>query len=148
MARVSQRCSKKLRDIIHMISFQIPPKTILQSYQKFHLQLKLFRPSFTFETRRHLTKSKYSRQHVVMIFGELHSRLGEADLTRTYRDDFRFCKLENIGYLVSRYLHTREPPFKEWAQEWLENGEVWSSFTKEMWFGALLHYGARGWVLG
>jgi hypothetical protein len=44
---------------------------------------------------------------------------------------FRFCQLENIDYLVLRYLNTGALPFEQWAEEWLFNGEVWSSFTSE-----------------
>jgi hypothetical protein len=44
---------------------------------------------------------------------------------------FRFCQLENIDYLVLRYLNTGALPFEQWAEEWLFDGEVWSSFTLE-----------------
>jgi len=50
--------------------------------------------------------------------------LAEAGLTCTYRDVFHFCELENINYLVLRYLNTGALPYEEWAEEWLHNREV------------------------
>jgi hypothetical protein len=50
--------------------------------------------------------------------------LSEAGLTRTYGDVLRFCELENINYLVLRYVDTEAGPYKEWAEEWLHDGEV------------------------
>jgi len=73
---------------------------------------------------RHLTQSEYTIQQVVVLFGELLSQLPEAGLTCTYRDVFRSCKLGDIGYLVLRYLNTGLPPFEEWAEESLHEGEV------------------------
>jgi hypothetical protein len=57
-------------------------------------------------SRRHLTQSEYALQSVVVIFGILLSLLGEAGLTWIYQDVFRFCELDNIDYLVLRYLNT------------------------------------------
>jgi hypothetical protein len=37
---------------------------------------------------------------------------------------FRFSKLENIDYLVLRYLKVGASQFAEWAEEWLHEGEV------------------------
>jgi len=71
-----------------------------------------------------LTQSEYAIQQVVVLFGNLLSQLAEAGLTRTYRDVFRFCELEGIDFLVLRYLNTGLPPFKEWAAEWLHEGEI------------------------
>jgi len=73
---------------------------------------------------QHLTQSEYALQQIVVLFGELLSRLAEAGLIHTYRNVFRFCELENIDYLVLRYLNTGASPFEEWAKEWLYNGEV------------------------
>jgi len=73
---------------------------------------------------RRLTQSEYALTQVVVLFGELLSQLDEAGLTRTYRDVFCFCQLDNVGYLVLRYLNTRQPQFEEWVEEWLYNGEV------------------------
>jgi hypothetical protein len=36
----------------------------------------------------------------------------------------RYYELENINYLVLRYLNTGVGPFEEFAKEWLHNGEV------------------------
>jgi hypothetical protein len=71
-----------------------------------------------------LTQSKYALQQVVVLFGELLTQLAEAGLTCTYQDNFRFCELENINYLVVRYLNTGASPFEEWAERWLHDGEV------------------------
>jgi len=73
---------------------------------------------------RHLTIFKYALRQVVVLFSKLLSRLEEAGSTRTYRDVFRVCELENIDYVVLRYLNTGASPFEEWAEEWLHNGEV------------------------
>jgi hypothetical protein len=71
-----------------------------------------------------LTQSKYALQQVVELFGNLITQLEEAHLTHTYQAVFRFCQLENIDYLVLRYLNTSALPFQEWAEEWLFDGEV------------------------
>jgi hypothetical protein len=60
---------------------------------------------------QHLTQSEYALQQIVIVFGELLIQLDEARLTRIYQDIFRFCKLENISYLVSRFGNTGEPRF-------------------------------------
>jgi hypothetical protein len=70
------------------------------------------------------TQSEYPLQQVVVLSRELLSQLAEAGLTRTYREVFCFCKLENIDNLVLRYLNTGLSPFEEWAEEWLHNREV------------------------
>jgi hypothetical protein len=71
-----------------------------------------------------LTQSEYALQHVVELFGALLIQLEEAHLTHIYQVVFRFCQLENIDYLVLRYLNTGALPFEEWAEEWLHDGEV------------------------
>jgi hypothetical protein len=73
---------------------------------------------------RHLTQSEYALQRVVELFGDLLIQLEEARLTHTYQVVIHFCQLENIEYLVLRYLNTGTLPFKEWAEEWLFDGEV------------------------
>jgi hypothetical protein len=73
---------------------------------------------------RHLTQSECALQKVVESFGDLRFQLEEARLTHTYRVVFRFCQLENIDYLVLRYLNTSALPFDEWAEEWLHKREV------------------------
>jgi hypothetical protein len=45
--------------------------------------------------------------------------LDEAGLTHTYRDVLRYCELENINYLLLRYVNTGAGPYEEWAEEWL-----------------------------
>jgi hypothetical protein len=83
----------------------------------------------------YFTQSEYTLQQVVVLFGELLSPLAEAGVTGTDWDIFHFWTLENNGYLVLRYLNTGEPPFKEWAQEWLHHREVESSYTNVTDFG-------------
>jgi len=61
--------------------------------------------------------------------------LADTRLTHTYGLVFGFCEFKNIDYLVLRYLNTGAPPFNEWAEEWLHNREVSSSFMKETGFG-------------
>jgi hypothetical protein len=73
---------------------------------------------------RHLTQSEFALQQVVELFGNLLFQLEEAHLTHTYQTVFRFCQLENIDYLVLRYLNTGALPFEEWAEEWLFHGEA------------------------
>ena len=63
------------------------------------------------------TQSEYALQQVVESFGNLLYSLEEQRLTHTYRVVFRFCELENIDYLVLRYLHTSLLPFKEFSEE-------------------------------
>jgi len=71
-----------------------------------------------------LTQSEYAVQQVVGLFSELLYPLEEAGLTHIYQVIFRFCQLEDIDYLVLRYLNTGAVPFQQWAEEWLHEGEV------------------------
>jgi hypothetical protein len=71
-----------------------------------------------------LTQCEFALQRVVEIFGNLLIQLEEARLTHTYSTVCRFCHLENIEYLVLRYLNTGTLPFQEWAEEWRFDGEV------------------------
>jgi hypothetical protein len=73
---------------------------------------------------QHLTQSEYALHRIVELFGDFLTQLEEAQLTHTYQLVFRFCQLENIDYLVVRYLNTGALPFKEWAEQWLFDGEV------------------------
>jgi len=71
-----------------------------------------------------LSQSEHALQQVVVLFGELLTPLDEAGLTHTYRDVLRYCELQNINYLVLRYVNPGAGPFEEWAEEWLNDGEV------------------------
>ena len=71
-----------------------------------------------------LSRSEYPLHRVVVLFGELLIQLDEAGSTLTYRDVFRYCELENINFLVLRYVKTGAGPFEEWAEDWLHDGEV------------------------
>jgi hypothetical protein len=86
-------------------------------------------PSYIYEIRegmagQQLSQSEYALQHVVILFGELHFPLDEAGLTHTNRDVLRYCELENINYLVLRYMNTGAGPYEEFAEEWLHDREV------------------------
>jgi hypothetical protein len=77
-----------------------------------------------------LTQSEFALQQVVELFGNLLIQLAEAHLTRTYQEVFHFCQLENINYLVLRYLNTGALQFEELAEEWHFDGQVWSIFIQ------------------
>jgi hypothetical protein len=70
------------------------------------------------------TRAEFALQKVVESFGKLLSELPEHKLTHTYAVVFRFCELENIDYLVLRYLNTGALPFEEYSEEWLFDSEV------------------------
>jgi len=73
---------------------------------------------------RRNTQSKYALQQVVETFGNHLYSLEEDCLTHTYWVILRFCELEDIDYLVLRYLNTGLFPFEEFSEEWLFNREV------------------------
>jgi len=70
------------------------------------------------------TQSEYALQQVVEAFGNLLFSLEEQRLTYTYQVVFHFCELENINYLVLRYLNTGALLFEEFSEEWLFEAEV------------------------
>jgi hypothetical protein len=70
------------------------------------------------------TAAEYALQKVIESFGNFLFELAEHHLTHTYAVVFRFCELENIDYLVLRYLNTGALPFEEYSKEWLFDGEV------------------------
>jgi len=70
------------------------------------------------------TPAEYTLQKIVESFGNLLSELAEHLLTHTYTEVFHFWELENINYLVLRYLNTGALPFEEYSEEWLFKGEV------------------------
>jgi hypothetical protein len=72
----------------------------------------------------HLSPYEYALHKVVALFRELLIQLDEAGLIHTYRDVLRYCELENIQYLVLRYMNTGVGPYEEWAEEWLHEGEA------------------------
>jgi hypothetical protein len=72
----------------------------------------------------HLSPYEYALHKVVVLFGELPIQLDAAGLTHTYRDILRYCQLENIQYMVLRYVNTGAGPYEEWAEEWLHEGEA------------------------
>jgi len=70
------------------------------------------------------TPAEYALQTVVKSFSNLLFELAERRLTHTYAVVFRFCELENIDYLVLRYLNTGALPFEEFSEKWLFEGEA------------------------
>jgi len=63
------------------------------------------------------TQSEYALHQVVESFGNLLFSLEEQRLAHTYQVVLRFCELENIDYLVLRYLRTGLLPFEEFSEE-------------------------------
>jgi len=74
--------------------------------------------------RHRYTPAEYALSKVVESFGYLLFALAEHHLTHTDAVVFRFCKLENIDYLVLRYLNPGASPFEEYSEEWLDDAEV------------------------
>jgi len=72
----------------------------------------------------HYTPAEYALQQKVESFGRLLSELEEHRLTHIYAVVFLFCQLENIDYLVLRYINTGALPFEEYSEEWLFDGEA------------------------
>jgi hypothetical protein len=70
------------------------------------------------------TPAEYALQKIFESFGNLLFELAEHHLTHTYAVVFRFCELENIGYLVMRYLATGALPFEEFSEDWMCEGEA------------------------
>jgi len=70
------------------------------------------------------TQAEYALQRVVESFGNLLFELAEYRLTHIYAGVFRFCQLEDIDYLVLRYLNTGALPYEEFSEEWLFDGET------------------------
>jgi len=70
------------------------------------------------------TPYEYALQQVVELFGNLLWRLHEHNLTHTYNVVFRFVQIENIDYLVLRYLNTGLLPFEEFSEDLLFNEEA------------------------
>jgi hypothetical protein len=68
--------------------------------------------------------AEYALQKVVKRFGNLLFELAEHRLTHTYPMVFRFCELENIDYLVLRFLNTGALPFEECSEKWLYDSET------------------------
>jgi len=56
--------------------------------------------------------------------------LQELNLTHTYRVVFRFVEIENIDYLVLRYLNTGLLPLEEFSEDLLFDEEAWSISTE------------------
>ena len=73
---------------------------------------------------RRLTRSEYALQQVVVLLGELLSQLAEVRLTHTYQVVFRFVQIENIDFLVLRYLNIGLLPFEEFSKDQWYDAEI------------------------
>jgi len=71
-----------------------------------------------------LNQQEYAQQQVVESFGNRLFQLAQQCLTHTYRVVYRICELENIDYLVLRYLNSGDLTYIEFSDEWLFDGEV------------------------
>jgi len=63
------------------------------------------------------TQSEYALQRIVELFGNLLFILEEHRSYHTFQQVYRFCELEDIDYLVLRYLRTGLLPFEEFSEE-------------------------------
>jgi len=63
------------------------------------------------------TQSEYVLQQVVESFGRLLYSLEEHHLHHTYRVVYHFYELENIDYLVLKYLRTGLLPIEEFSED-------------------------------
>jgi hypothetical protein len=68
---------------------------------------------------------------ILECFGNLLFKLAEYQATHTYAVVSCFCQLENIEYLVLRYLKTSMVPFEEFSEEWLFDDEISIFFISE-----------------
>jgi len=80
---------------------------------------------------RHLSQSGYALQQILILVRQLLSQLHDVHMPYTYGVVFHFCEPENIDDLGFSYLNTSTPPCEEWAEEWLYEGDVKSSFALE-----------------
>jgi len=65
------------------------------------------------------THYKYALQQTVELFGNHLFTLHEHNLHHIYHVVFRFVQLENLDYLVLRYLNTGLLPFEEFSEDLL-----------------------------
>jgi len=63
------------------------------------------------------TQCEYALNWVVELFGTVLFTLEEQRLYHTYDQVYRFGVLENIEYLVLRYLRQGLLPFEEFSEE-------------------------------
>jgi len=77
------------------------------------------------------TPYEYALQKVVEIFSNLLYSLQEHNLTHIYNVVLRFAQLENIDFLVLRYLHTGLLPFEEFSEDEYHDAETESLSIEE-----------------
>jgi hypothetical protein len=73
---------------------------------------------------QYMSPAEFAMQCLVKNFGNLPFTLEEHCLTLIYCVVYDFCELVNFDYLVLRYLNTNAVPYKEFAKEWVHEGEV------------------------
>jgi len=71
-----------------------------------------------------LTQSEYALQRVVELFGNRLFSLHEHNLIHINRVVLHSAEIENIGYLVLRYLNTGLLPFEEFSKDLLFDEEA------------------------
>jgi len=77
------------------------------------------------------TPYEYALQKVVELFGNLLFSLHEHNQIRTYQVVIRFAQLDNMDYLVLRYLNTGLLPFEEFSEDRWYDEETWFISTEE-----------------
>jgi len=77
------------------------------------------------------TQYEYALQQVVELFGNLLFSLHDHNLTHTYQVVFRFVQIENIDFLVLRYLNIGLLPFEEFSKDQWYDAEIWFTSTEE-----------------
>jgi len=70
------------------------------------------------------TPYEYALHQTVELFGNLLYTLQEHNLLHIYRVVFRFLQLENLDYLVLRYLNTGLLPFEVYSEDLLFDEEA------------------------
>jgi hypothetical protein len=91
----------------------------------------------------HYTAAGLALQRVVESFGNSRFKLAEHRFTHTYAVGFRFCQLENMYYLVVRFLNTGTLPLEEFSKVVYIGDGQWHRFTLNRLEAAALELVAR-----
>jgi hypothetical protein len=100
------------------------------------LSISKLLPLYTLDTGAFMpghqfTPAEYALQKVVESFGNLLFELAVHQLTHPYAGVYHFCQLENIDYLVLRYLNTSALPYDMFSEDWLFDGDARASSISE-----------------
>jgi len=104
-----QNTEEDLKILLRILSILLYSKILPKNY--YLLVTTHYMPGHNY------TQSQFALHQVVESFGNLLFSLEEQRLYHTYRVVFRFCELENIDYLVLRYLRTGLLPFEEFSED-------------------------------